>query len=111
MKSIFEEMTWLNEPTWQISNDLLIVNTGPDSDFWQRTHYGFRRDNGHALLKEIPPTASIRAHFTFTPNAQYDQCGILIRVDENNWFKCSIEYETPTQSRLGSVLTTSGYSD
>jgi uncharacterized protein len=111
MTNIFNEMAWLHEPMWRIDSGSLIVRTQHDSDFWQRTHYGFRRDNGHALLKEVSGNAAIRARFKFDPIAQYDQCGILIRVDEDNWFKCSIEYENENDSRLGSVLTRDGYSD
>jgi regulation of enolase protein 1 (concanavalin A-like superfamily) len=111
MNNIFNEMFWLHEPTWKLESGSLRVKTQHDSDFWQRTHYGFRRDNGHALLKPIHGNATIRARFQFKPNAQYDQCGILLRVDENNWFKCSTEYEDPSHTRLGSVLTRDGYSD
>jgi hypothetical protein len=111
MSDAFHEMAWLHEPTWRIDSGSLIVRTQRDSDFWQRTHYGFRRDNGHALLEEISGNVAIRARFKFNPTAQYDQCGILIRVDEDNWFKCSIEYENKNDSRLGSVLTRDGYSD
>jgi hypothetical protein len=111
MNDIFNQMTWLHEPTWRRDSGSLVVSTRHDSDFWQRTHYGFQRDNGHALLKEVAGNFTIRGRFQFNPNAQYDQCGILLRVDENDWFKCSIEYENPSDSRLGSVLTRDGYSD
>src|ERR1700685_541384 len=111
MSDILNEMVWLHEPTWRIDSGSLIVRTHHDSDFWQRTHYGFRRDSGHALLKEVSGNVTIRGNFKFEPTAQYDQCGILIRVNEDNWFKCSIEYENENDSRLGSVLTRDGYSD
>jgi uncharacterized protein len=111
MSTLFNEMVWLHEPTWRIESSSLIVRIQPDSDFWQRTHYGFQRDNGHALLKAVSGNLAIRARFRFEPNEQYDQCGILIRVDADNWFKCSIEYENAAHSRLGSVLTRDGYSD
>ena len=111
MSNPFDEMSWLHEPTWRIDSDSLIVRTQHDSDFWQRTHYGFQRDNGHALLKKVSGNVKVRARFRFEPTAQYDQCGIFLRVNEDNWFKCSIEFENASESRLGSVLTTNGYSD
>ncbi len=113
MNTIFDEMAWINEPVWKRLEDgsSLTVRTRHDTDFWQRTHYGFRRDNGHALLKEVSGNVVVRARFQFEPTGQYDQCGILIRADSENWFKCSIEYENAAQSRLGSVLTRDGYSD
>jgi regulation of enolase protein 1 (concanavalin A-like superfamily) len=41
-------MRWLDEPAQRSSsNDRIIVNTSPKTDFWRVTHYGFIRDNGH----------------------------------------------------------------
>jgi uncharacterized protein len=104
-------MIWLNEPQWEYDGRVLTIHTAKETDFWQRTHYGFQRDNGHALLKEVTGPFHLRARFRFSPNAQYDQCGLLLREDENCWFKCSVEYEDERLSRLGSVLTNGGYSD
>ena len=111
MQNLIKEMQWLNEPKWEFRENALTVFTMPDTDYWQRTHYGFRRDNGHALVKEVRGGVTVRCRFQFSPNAQYDQCGVILRVDENNWFKCSAEYENASESRLGSVLTRAGYSD
>ena len=104
-------MHWLNEPEWGMEGEVLWVKTRKDTDYWQRTHYGFRRDNAHAFVQEVPGNFRLRARLRFYPTAQYDQCGLLLRADENCWFKCSVEYETPHESRLGSVLTNHGYSD
>ncbi|MDY6873528.1 MAG: DUF1349 domain-containing protein [Chloroflexota bacterium] len=41
----------------------------------------------------------------------FDQCGIALCQDSENWFKCGVEYDTPAFSRLGSVVTNLGYSD
>ena len=77
----------------------------------QRTHYGFRCDNGHCFLKEVAGDFCLTARARFAYNAQYDQCGLFARVDAENWIKCSMEYETPELARLGSVVTNRGYSD
>ena len=46
-------MQWLNEPpVWQMNDDRLHVVTGPNTDFWRVTHYGFIRDNGHFYYDE-----------------------------------------------------------
>lgn len=111
MRNPFQTMTWLHEPRWGMAGDRLWVETAPGTDFWQRTHYGFQRDNGHALLRPVVGDFSLSARFAFSPVAQYDQCGLYLRIDEENWFKCSVEYEDGTESRLGSVLTRGGYSD
>ncbi|RFA30026.1 hypothetical protein CAI21_07355 [Alkalilimnicola ehrlichii] len=87
------------------------MRTSPDTDFWQRTHYGFRRDNGHCLLTRKESDFSISVKTTFSPKKQYDQCGLIVRLDHDNWIKTSTEFESGNHSRLGSVVTNSGYSD
>jgi uncharacterized protein len=102
---------WFNEPqSWHAGTGLEMI-TDRETDFWQRTHYGFRRDNGHCLLADCDGDFVLAAHVRFDPRSQYDQCGIMVRVDEDNWIKVSTEYENDTISRLGSVVTHSGYSD
>lgn len=41
----------------------------------------------------------------------FDQAGIIIWIDENNWIKASLEYENAEFSRLGAVAANEGYSD
>ena len=106
-----QHFVWFNEPdTWHL-DEYLEITTDPNTDYWQRTHYGFRHDNGHFFFANQVGDFNIRACFAFFPCAQYDQCGLMCRVDSENWIKCSMEYETPTFSRLGSVVTNVGYSD
>jgi len=54
-------------------------------------------------------TFTVRVAFDY--QGQFDQCGVIIYLDSENWFKASVEFETPTLSRLGSVVTNLGYSD
>jgi regulation of enolase protein 1 (concanavalin A-like superfamily) len=102
---------WFNEPKRYFFADGLNLVTAAKTDFWQGTHYGFRRDDGHCLFTEVTGDFSISTQVSFTPQSQYDQCGLMVRVDSQNWIKCSVEYESPTMSRLGSVVTNLGYSD
>ena len=38
--------SWHHEPeSWQIKNNQLIITSEKETDFWQRTHYGFQADN------------------------------------------------------------------
>ena len=102
---------WFNEPTFEVSNNRLFIITSPNTDFWQKTHYNFQRDNGHCLLTKIRNNFSITVKTEFYPQKQYDQCGLIIRINSENWVKASIEYETENHSRLGSVVTNFGFSD
>ena len=42
---------------------------------------------------------------------RFDQCGIVMYLDSENWLKASIEYENQSFQHLGSVVTNNGYSD
>lgn len=105
-------MEWINEPpAWGQEKEYLWVETAGDTDYWQRTHYGFQRDNGHAYGRRITGDLVIAGRFRFSPVSLFDQCGLFLRSDAENWFKCSVEFEDSDESRLGSVNTASGWSD
>ena len=42
---------------------------------------------------------------------RFDQCGIVMYLDSENWIKGSVEYEDERWQHLGSVVTDHGYSD
>ncbi len=112
MKLDLQTGTWLNGPSsGRVTGDSVEIVTEPNTDFWQRSYYGFRNDNAPALLfaSDQNFTFTIKAQFTY--KKQFDQCGLIIRIDDENWFKSSIEFENETFSRLGSVVTNAGYSD
>jgi regulation of enolase protein 1 (concanavalin A-like superfamily) len=103
---------WINKPKdFQIRRDSVEITTEPGTDFWQRTYYGFRADNAPALLFDGDPSFTFSALVRFDYERQYDQCGLVVYVDTENWFKVSVEFETAEHSRLGSVVTNRGYSD
>ena len=118
MKTIFQfeneipsQFYWLNEPREHSLANGLHITTDPETDFWQRTHYGFRNDNGHCLLTDLEGDFRLTTCVQFHPQNQYDQCGLFLRLDEQNWIKASAEYINPQVSELGSVVTNLGYSD
>lgn len=96
---------WLNEPQcWSAEGDDLYLETGEATDFWRETHYGFTRDSGHFLGFPAGEafTAQMRIRGDF--QALYDQAGIMVRIDEQNWVKAGIEF-SDGQPMLSSVLT------
>ncbi len=107
------QFRWINQPAqFTIMDDLLTLSTDPATDFWQRTYYGFQHDNAHAFVVTITDQEfSFTVKASWTPEQLYDQCGILLYQDADNWFKASVEYENEQFSRLGSVVTNLGYSD
>lgn len=47
----------------------------------------------------------------FDTQKRFDQAGILLYLDSENWLKASSEYKNELVQRLGSVVTNNGYSD
>ena len=101
-------MDWLNEPaSWSGSLDALTVACEPGTDFWRTTHYGFVRDSGHFAYTELGSEVALRFRGDFA--AQYDQAGLMLRVDSENWIKAGIEL-ADGRAWL-SVVVTRGLSD
>jgi uncharacterized protein len=107
-----ENLTWLNEPAhWQTGPAGLVIHPDAKTDFWQRTHYGFRADSGHFLYTETEGDFVLTTHVKFSPLHQYDQAGLMVRLSPDCWLKTSVEFEPDGPSKLGVVVTNSGYSD
>ncbi len=104
---------WVFEPKQKTqTNDKITILTEPGTDFWQRTYYGFQNDNAPAILVSTKEDSfSFLVKTEFDSAHRFDQCGVIIYQDSDNWFKASIEYENEEFQRLGSVVTNHGYSD
>ncbi|MBV6623318.1 MAG: DUF1349 domain-containing protein [Rivularia sp. (in: Bacteria)] len=108
----FSNGKWLNQPKFFENNHQFVkITTEPNTDFWQRSYYGFRNDNAPAVLVENRSNFSFTVQASFEYQVKFDQCGLIIYINSDNWFKASIEFETENFSRLGSVVTNYGYSD
>ena len=107
------QMTWTRPPKEYILNpDSITIVTEPQTDLWQRTYYGFRNDNAPVLQLETEEKYfSFIVKTEFDSHHRYDQCGVAMYLDSDNWLKASVEYENEEFQRLGSVVTNLGYSD
>ena len=95
-----------------IENDKIQIITEPYTDLWQRTYYGFQNDTAPILQVETNEKYfSFTVKTKFESKQRFDQCGIAVYLDSENWIKASIEYENEQYQRLGSVVTNHGYSD
>ena len=108
-----ENLYWIREPRHTVMDDHKIeMITEPVTDLWQRTYYGFRNDNAPVLqMKTSEPYFSFFLKTEFESKHRFDQCGIVLYLDSDNWLKASIEFENEEFQRLGSVVTNHGYSD
>lgn len=107
-------LQWTRQPkVYSIQPGRIEITTEPGTDLWQRTYYHFRNDNAPVLQME-----SEEKYFSFTVKTDYtdsghrfDQCGIVMYLDTDNWLKASVEFENEKFQHLGSVVTNHGYSD
>lgn len=109
----FNNLTWTREPKkYAIEEEKIIIITEPGTDLWQRTYYGFQNDNAPVLQMETEEKYfSFAVKTEFDSKHRFDQCGVVMYLDSENWLKASIEYENDEYQRLGSVVTNHGYSD
>ncbi len=113
MKFDINKLVWTREPAdFLITEDRIEITTGPHTDLWQRTYYHFRNDNAPVLqLSTEEKFFSFTVKTSFDNKHRFDQCGVVMYLDSDNWLKASIEYENEKFQHLGSVVTNSGYSD
>jgi regulation of enolase protein 1 (concanavalin A-like superfamily) len=90
-------------------DDRITVVADPRTDFWRITDCGQIRDNGHFYYRRV--TGDFCAHVRFSGQyaVLYDQAGLMVRVDEENWLKCGIEFVSGIQH--ASAVVTRDYSD
>lgn len=106
----WSEGDWLNPPPSVVADESgLTVVTASESDFWNHTSYGFRHDNGHALLAPLAEGEAMEVDFLLDFTDQFDQAGIMVWADGDHWVKTGVEFADGMPG-CGAVVT-SGKSD
>ncbi len=108
------QFIWINPPQeFEVGSDVLSLTTAPHTDLWQKTYYHFVNDNAPMFLRE-----SAGEYFSFIVKVdfaesqqRFDQAGIVVYLNSENWLKASVEYENQQFQHLGSVVTRNGFSD
>ncbi|MFC7550626.1 DUF1349 domain-containing protein [Plantactinospora sp. GCM10030261] len=97
---------WLNPPvrSFPIGDGELLVTCGAGTDFWRHTSYGFVHDDGHALLAPLASGTAMEVTFVVDYESQFDQAGILVRVDPEHWVKTGVEF-CDGAPQVGAVVT------
>lgn len=113
MKFDSKKLSWTRKPAnFSISDEKIEITTSPRTDLWQRTYYHFRNDNAPVLQLETDEKYfSFTVKTEFESKKRFDQCGVVMYLDSDNWLKASIEYENERFQHLGSVVTNDGFSD
>ncbi|MEH0975207.1 DUF1349 domain-containing protein [Micromonospora sp. CPCC 205546] len=100
------EGEWWNEPVLVEGGPAgeLLVQPAEGSDLWRHTSYGFVHDDAPALLAPLPAGEAVEVSFVLDYGEQFDQAGVLVRMDERNWVKAGVEV-SDGQPQVGAVVT------
>ncbi len=88
-----EKMNWFNEPaTWSITDKKLSMFVTPKSDYWRISHYGFTVDDAPFYYAEYGGEFEAKVKVSGDYKVRFDQAGMMIRIDHENYIKAGIEY-------------------
>ena len=100
-----EKMNWFNEPSqWNITNNKLTMSVTPKSDYWRISHYGFTVDDAPFYYAEYGGEFEAKVKVSGDYKARFDQAGMMIRIDHENYIKAGIEY-VDGKYNLSTVVT------
>jgi regulation of enolase protein 1 (concanavalin A-like superfamily) len=120
VKGSMKKLQWQNEPSgdgsFELNQDGVMVLRPPSKrDFWQRTFYTplLVKDDGPSFLQSHlgcdRVCVKVSVEISRSPGAQFDQAGLMVRLDSLHWIKTGIEVVDDIP-RLSCVVTNE-YSD
>lgn len=100
-----DKMNWFNEPaSWNISDGRLTMDVTPRSDYWRISHYGFTVDDAPFYYAEYGGEFEAKVKITGDYKERFDQAGMMIRIDHENYIKTGIEF-VDGKYNLSTVVT------
>ena len=88
-----DKMQWFNEPeSYTINGGTLEMDVPAQTDFWRIAHYGFTVDDGPFLYGTYGGEFEAKIKVSGDYKERFDQAGLMIRIDHENYVKCGIEY-------------------
>ena len=88
-----EKLIWFNEPEhWEVKNSSLIMQVTPKSDYWRISHYGFTVDDAPFYYGNYGGEFEAKVKLTGAYKARFDQMGLMIRTDHENYIKTGVEF-------------------
>ncbi|MBQ4502501.1 MAG: DUF1349 domain-containing protein [Alistipes sp.] len=100
-----EKMQWFNEPeSWSIKSGRLVMDVTPQSDYWRISHYGFTVDDAPFLYTLRGGEFEVKVKISGDYKVRFDQAGLMLRVDKENYIKTGIEY-VDGKYNLSAVVT------
>ncbi|SFO28225.1 hypothetical protein SAMN05428949_4772 [Chitinophaga sp. YR627] len=88
-----EKMQWYNEPAeWKINNKTFTMFVTPQTDYWRISHYGFTVDDAPFYYTTYGGEFEVKVKLTGNYKARFDQMGLMIRTDHQNYIKSGVEF-------------------
>jgi uncharacterized protein len=86
-----QQMRWFNEPEkWKQKDEQVKVTCPQEVDFWRNTLHGFTKDDGPFYWMYCDGDFEARLSMKGKFKVLYDQAGMMVRLDEENWIKAGI---------------------
>jgi hypothetical protein len=91
MKITKQDMRWTNAPKkWKQKDEQIKVTCPPEVDYWRNTLHGFTKDDAPFYWMYVDYDFEARLSVKGKYTTLYDQAGIMVRLDEENWMKAGI---------------------
>jgi len=105
MAQTLEKMQWFNEPQkWEIKDKTLSMFVTPQTDYWRISHYGFTVDDAPFYYATYGGEFEVKVKITGDYKARFDQMGLMIRTDHENYIKAGVEF-VDGKFNLSTVVT------
>lgn len=101
-----DRMQWFNEPErWQVRDARTFVMQVPaKTDYWRVTHYGFTVDDAPFYYALYGGEFEAEVKITGDYRTTFDQMGLMLRLDCEEWIKCGVEFVEGRQ-HVSTVVT------
>ena len=100
-----EKMQWFNEPEkWENKDKTQTMFVTPQSDYWRISHYGFTVDDAPFYYANYGGEFEAKVKITGKYKSRFDQAGLMIRIDHENYIKAGIEF-VDGKYNLSTVVT------
>mmetsp|Transcript_5845 Transcript_5845/g.15852 ORF Transcript_5845/g.15852 Transcript_5845/m.15852 type:complete len:230 (-) Transcript_5845:307-996(-) len=86
-----QDMRWTNEPEkWKNKEEGVKITCPGEVDFWRNTLHGFVKDDAPFYWMYVDYDFEARLTLRGKFRTLYDQAGMMLRLDEENWIKAGI---------------------
>lgn len=106
MAQSLEKMNWFNEPDrWEVKDKrTFVMQVPPQTDYWRVSHYGFTVDDAPFYYTTYGGEFEVKVKITGIYQTTFDQMGLMLRTDHQNWIKAGVEYVNGKQN-VSTVVT------